>query len=208
MKLISVNTGQPQLIDSKSGKTGIFKVPVEQPVQVHSLGLDGDVICDTENHGGVDQAVYIFTVSDYSWWSHQLKKKLAPGTFGENLLIDGFDSADCLVGDQFHIGDVILEVTSPRIPCATLAARMNDKLFVKIFMAAERPGVYCRVLQHGTIEAGMDVVRYGYEGERVPVIEHFRSFFGDEPDAQTARRYLSAPIHYKMREQLKACFDL
>ena len=208
MKLISINIGKPQPIDSKSGKTGIFKQPVAQPVDVHTLGLDDDVICDTEHHGGVDQAVYIFTVSDYNWWSQELEHTLVPGTFGENLLIEGFDSADCLVGDQFHIGEVVLEVTSPRIPCATIAARMNDKLFPKKFMAAERPGVYCRVLQTGTIETGMEVVRCGYEGARVPIIEHFRSFFGDKPDTETARRYLSAPIHYKMREQLEARFDL
>lgn len=208
MKLISINIGKPQPIDSKSGKTGIFKQPVAQPVGVNEFGLDGDVICDTEHHGGVDQAVYIFSVSDYSWWSQKLEDTLLPGTFGENLLIDGFDSADCLVGDQFHIGEVVLEVTSPRIPCATIATRMNDKLFPKKFMAAERPGVYCRVLKTGTIEMGMEVMRCGYEGECVPIIEHFRNFFGDKPDAETARRYLSAPIHYKMRKQLEARFDL
>lgn len=208
MNLISINIGKPQPIDSKSGKTGIFKQPVAQPVDVHTLGLDGDVICDTEHHGGVDQAVYIFTVSDYNWWSQELQDTLVPGTFGENLLIEGFDSADCLVGDQFHIGKVVLEVTSPRIPCATIAARMDDKLFPKKFMAAERPGVYCRVLQTGTIETGMEIVHRSYEGERVPIIEHFRSFFGDKPDTETARRYLSTPIHYKMREELEARLDL
>ena len=77
-----------------------------------------------------------------------------PGTFGENLTIAGVETAQALIGDRLAIGDVLLEVTSPRIPCVTLAARMGDPGFVKRFRAAERPGFYCRVLQEGFVRAG------------------------------------------------------
>ena len=61
MRLLSVNTGVPRAIEAKSGQTGIFKRPVSGPVRIGTLGLSGDHILDTEHHGGIDQAVYVFT---------------------------------------------------------------------------------------------------------------------------------------------------
>lgn len=87
MFVVSVNVGKEKSINSKSGKSGIFKEPVIQPVVVDSLGLEHDVIIDVENHGGVDQAVYVYGTTDYAWWAEQLKHPLEPGTFGENLTI-------------------------------------------------------------------------------------------------------------------------
>jgi MOSC domain-containing protein YiiM len=62
MKLISINIGQERSIPNAkaSGKTGIYKLPVNKPVPIASNGLPGDVICDTKNHGGPDQAIYIY----------------------------------------------------------------------------------------------------------------------------------------------------
>ena len=68
----------------KSGRSGIDKRPVDGPVALLSDGVDGDTICDTANHGGPDQAVYVYTKPDYDWWSAQLRRPLEPGVFGEN----------------------------------------------------------------------------------------------------------------------------
>ena len=70
MRLLSINIGQmtPMPGVKKTGQTGIFKTPAAGPVAVTALGLDGDAICDTENHGGVDQAVYAYAAEDYAWW--------------------------------------------------------------------------------------------------------------------------------------------
>ncbi len=135
MKLISVNIGQEQKIlkGKSSDITGIFKNPVAGRTELTRTGLAGDSIVDTKNHGGVDQAVYIYTAPDYRWWSKELGKDLSPGTFGENLTVSGLESALLHVGDRLLIGSVILEVTAPRIPCGTLAARMGDPQFVKRF---------------------------------------------------------------------------
>ncbi len=152
MRLVSVNIGQEQALShaKASGKTGIYKRHISTPVPVTAAGLQGDVICDTKNHGGVDQAVYVYGVPDYQWWSQELGHDVAPGTFGENLTVTDLESAEVSIGDRLRIGPVVLEVTAPRIPCVTLARRMDDPAFLKRFRAAERPGVYCRVLREGT----------------------------------------------------------
>ena len=146
MKLISINIGQERsILNAKaSGKTGIYKLPVTSPVPVTSNGLPGDVVCDTKHHGGPDQAIYIYGAADYQWWSEALGRELAPGTFGENLTISDLESAPVRVGDILEIGAVRLQVTSPRMPCRTLAARMQDAAFIDAFRQAERPGLYCR----------------------------------------------------------------
>ena len=154
-------------------------------MQVTADGLADDTIVDTRNHGGPDQAVYIYGGTDYAWWSVELGRELAPGMFGENLTISDLESAPLAIGDRLHSGGVILEVTAPRIPCWKLAQRMGDPGFVKRFRAAERPGAYCRVVRVGSIRAGEPVTLVPYAGERVTVAEIFRDYY--EPAMRSGR---------------------
>ena len=142
MHVVSVHRGQaePMSTAKASGCTGIYKRPLLGAVAITADGLSGDAMCDTENHGGVEQAIYIYGTPDYAWWSRTLGRVLEPGIFGENLPVTGRASAHVFVGDRVHIGTVTLEVTAPRIPCVTLARRMDDPAGLKKFRAAERPG--------------------------------------------------------------------
>lgn len=203
MQLISINIGKAQPIQAKSGQSGIYKKPAIGRVQVTALGLVGDAICDVESHGGVDQALYVFGARDYAWWSRELGQELPAGTFGENLTISELESAAFNVGDRLRIGDVVIEITSPRIPCVTLSVRMGDPQFTKRFRDAERPGFYCRVIQAGWLEADQPVTVEPYQGERISVREFFRDYFlGDWTEARM-RRYLNVPISIRDREDME-----
>ncbi|MEW6286974.1 MAG: MOSC domain-containing protein, partial [Chloroflexota bacterium] len=70
MKLLSINIGKERQQQRKDyvETTGIYKMPVEGPVEITSLGIAGDAICDTKNHGGPDQALYLYGGADYAWW--------------------------------------------------------------------------------------------------------------------------------------------
>lgn len=204
MQLLSVNIGKARAVQAKSGQTGIYKRPAEHPVQVTRNGLADDTICDTENHGGVDQAVYVYGTPDYAWWSAALGRELEPGTFGENLTVTGLESARLQLGDRLQVGEVGLEVTAPRIPCVTLAVRMGDPAFVKRFRQAERPGVYCRVLQEGHVQVGDAVTLIPYEGKTLGALEMFHDFFRPELDEATIRRHLAAPIAVRDRVEKEA----
>jgi MOSC domain-containing protein YiiM len=203
MRLISVNLGRERKIqrNHKTYRTGIFKEPVDGPVQIDAMGLAGDVIKDSKNHGGVDQAVYIYGGADYAWWENELDRELPPGTFGENLTISELESAEFQAGDRLQISEVVLEVTAPRIPCRTLAARMGDPQFIKKFRRAERPGLYCRVIQPGLVRAGESVTVQRYIGGTVSVLDMYRDFY--EPDVTVAglRRFLDAPIDIRSRRE-------
>ena len=202
MKIISINIGTALKLPGKpSGKSGIFKSPIEGPVLVDTEGLVGDAIVNRKHHGGVDQAIYIEGAGDLAWWSSELGYPVAPGLFGENLVIDGVENQSIAVGDRFQCGPVLLEVTSPRIPCSTFAARMEDALFVRRYTKANRPGAYCRVLAGGMIETGMNVTYAPYQGDRVSMMELMSKYKKVlSPDDQ--QRFLSAPIHYKLRDMI------
>ena len=202
MRLLSVNVGREEPIEGakSSGRTGIFKRPVNAPVRITFNGLVGDAISDTKNHGGVDQAVYLFGEPDYEWWSRELGYELPPGSFGENLTVSDLESANACIGDRYSIGPVVLEVTAPRIPCVTLAVRMGEPAFGRRFRRAERPGLYCRVIREGSIRVGDRVEPEPYRGERVTAIEVFRAFFEPDPGEAVLRRHLAAPIAVRARE--------
>lgn len=199
MKLLAVCIGSTHPIPGrKSAKTGIYKQPVDHPVFIGAEGLAGDRIVDRRHHGGRDQAVYIEGAADLDWWRTELGLELPPGTFGENLLIEGLDNRDVAVGDRFEIGEVELEITSARMPCATFAARMDDKLFVKRYTRAARPGAYARVLREGALRAG-DTVRYTpFGGPRITMPDLMRTY-GRKLQGDELARYLAAPIHHKLR---------
>jgi MOSC domain-containing protein YiiM len=196
----SVNIGERRTFANDIGRTGIFKMPVSAPVQVGTLGLAGDYVADEKHHGGADQAVYVYFAEDYAWWSEKLGRTLAPGTFGDNLTISGIDSGNLAIGDRFIAGDVALQVTVPRIPCGTLARRMEDREFVKAFRYAERPGVYCRVTDEGEIAAGMLVSYEPYGGDRTGVVEMYRQWYMRKKlNAADLKRTLAAPIGARAR---------
>ncbi|GAB4463623.1 MAG: hypothetical protein Kow0070_24410 [Anaerolineales bacterium] len=80
MKVLSINIGKERQQQRKDyiETTGIYKTPVDGPVEITALGIEGDAICDKKNHGGPDQALYLYGGADYAWWEQELGQKLAP----------------------------------------------------------------------------------------------------------------------------------
>lgn len=199
MHVLSVNLGTPKRWPGMRAESGIDKKPVEQRVPVKSSGIDGDAVCNTRHHGGPDQAVYIYGEGDYSWWESKLGIAIPPGLFGENLTISALESATFNVGDRLLINDVILEVTAPRIPCGTFAKRMGDKTFPEQFDAAERPGLYCRVIQEGGIQRGDEVKIERFTGPIVNIVDMYRGFYRSDETEAELKHFLSAPVAIRAR---------
>jgi MOSC domain-containing protein YiiM len=204
MRISSVNTGRKRSIahGKRNFTTGICKEPTEGPVYIGAERVDGDTICDLDNHGGSDQAVYAYSSDDYAWWSEQMGTIVGPGTFGENLTIDGLPT-DLNIGDRLLIGDVLLEATAPRIPCSTLAARMQDQAFGIAFRRAERPGTYFRVLNAGEVEAGDAVTLVENTAPVATVLELYRFAFDLRPERADMERFLETPLAARMRRTIE-----
>jgi MOSC domain-containing protein YiiM len=155
-RLLSVNVGTVRQIElaGQARTTAIWKLPVSGRVAVRGVNLAGDDQADRRAHGGPDKAVYAYAREDYAWWERQLDRTLDPGMFGENLTTEGIDPTDALVGERWRVGSAVLQVTSPRVPCWKLGARMGDPRFPARFAAAGRPGAYLAILEQGALGAG------------------------------------------------------
>ncbi len=205
MRLESVNAGRAETIEhgKKSMATGICKRPVEGAVLVTEDGIPGDAIVATKVHGGPDQAIYAYSSDDYDWWAETTGREYPAGIFGENLTIRDLPT-DLHIGDRLLIGEVVLEATSPRIPCDTLSTRMQDKSFGLAFRKAERPGIYFRVLNGGEIRAGDTVTLVESASCDVSIVELFRHRYRLQHDADDLRRYLEAPLASRLRAEVEA----
>ncbi len=142
-------------------------------------GVVGDVIGEPRYHGGSRQAVYAFARAELDWWEAELGRDLPDGMFGENVTVADFDVDGALIGEQWRVGNALLEVTCPRTPCATFAARMQEPRWVKRFSARGRTGAYLAVVEPGRIETGDDVVVVHRPDHDVTVPDHFRAITGD-----------------------------
>jgi MOSC domain-containing protein YiiM len=201
IKVNSVNIGQKKQISQRGASvtTGIFKLPVHQAV-IAELGVEGDSVCDTRHHGGPDQAVYIYAQEDYQWWSEQLGKPVEPGAFGENLTLS--ELPEICIGDRLIFQNVELEATAPRIPCATFGVRMEDAEFVKKFIGAKRPGVYCRVIRGGVIHTGETGEHQVFPAERISIKQFFEDSMRSLP-TETLEHYLNLPIDLRTRSKFE-----
>ena len=136
------------------GRTGIDKRSVAGAIEFKNNGVIGDRVIDTKVHGGYDQAVYAYAREDALWWEKEINEEIPAGRFGENLTTEGIDVNAALVGEQWKIGSVILEVSQPRIPCRVFAGFWKRATLIKDFTQAGRPGAYLRIIQEGTAQAG------------------------------------------------------
>jgi MOSC domain-containing protein YiiM len=180
--------------DTKPAKTGIDKRPVDRPVMALRLGLAGDTICDTVNHGGPDQAVYAYAIEDTEWWQQQLAGELSfelgPGSLGENLTLRGVDITNAVIGERWQVGGAVLQVAVPRLPCSTFASYWNVDKLVKRFTQAGRTGAYLRVLTEGEVAAGDEVTVLERPAHGLTLVETVRALSGDR---SLAPKLLTAP---------------
>jgi MOSC domain-containing protein YiiM len=185
MELLSVNVGQPRRNPWKGlSATGIDKRPVVGPVAVTApgpkgtgqVGLAGDRVYDVKHHGGDDQAVYAYAREDLDRWEAELGRLLANGSFGENLTTAGLDVNEALIGERWRIGpDLVLEVSCPRIPCATFQGWLERDGWISRFTQAALPGAYLRVIEPGDIRAADPIEIVQRPGHDVTVALTFRA---------------------------------
>ena len=189
MNLLSINTALSTDIEykGKTISTGIFKRTVGGPVFISKKNLKGDIQADLKNHGGEHKAVYAFSSDHYTYWRKVLQStELKPGAFGENLTISDFDESVLHIGDQLSIGQCILEITQPRVPCFKLGLAVGNQNMPRLFIESFATGAYLRVLQEGFVEAGSKVERVKEGVFKVNIKCLFRAYFDKNYPASRA----------------------
>ncbi len=172
MRVISVNVAIPKTIEINGDlvSTGIYKNPVQAAIWLGKLTLDGDDQADKKVHGGPHQAAYCYPLAHYAHWQERLSANDLPyGTFGENFTITGLDEHNTFIGNVLQIGEAIVQVTMPRIPCFKLAHKLGDTKIIKEFLQSGRSGFYLRVLTEGNVKAGDDITLISHDPQAISV---------------------------------------
>lgn len=186
-RVISTNIGRAEANSAKAFPTGIHKRPVAEisvraPGPKHGglgSGVIDDFIGDREHHGGDDQAVYAVAREELDWWGAQLGRQLDDGMFGENLTTVGVDVDHAVIGTRWGVGEAVLEVSGPRIPCGTFRMHMAERGWLKEYVAHGLSGSYLRVVKPGVIRPGDAVRTMGQPTHGVDVPTAFRAFYDD-----------------------------
>ncbi len=128
----------------RSDRKGIPKDDIGTGVFVKGLGLDGDA-----HAGFAHRQVSLIAMEDIQIARAKLPS-LRPGSFAENLTVEGIDLEASKVGLRLKVGDVLLEVSQIGKECHTKCAiykTTGDCIMPK-------KGIFCRVLEGGRVSAG------------------------------------------------------
>jgi MOSC domain-containing protein YiiM len=193
MKVLSVNVGLPKkvIFNGQLVTTGIFKEPVNGPIMLRKLNLDGDRQADLTVHGGLDKAVYSYPVEHYDYWRKQFPNtNLVWGMFGENFTTEGLMEYTVNVGDHLQVGSATFVASQPRMPCSKLGVRFGTMDIIRRFLASGRPGIYFRVLKEGEVQTGNKIVIIKKDKNKVTVKDIVRLYVNsdDRSNIETMRR--------------------
>jgi ferredoxin-NADP reductase/MOSC domain-containing protein YiiM len=194
--LVSVNVGMPKNVQwrDKTVYTGIWKTPVEGPVMVRRLNIDGDGQGDLGGHGGEQRAVMVYQTESYEYWKNYLNRDdLVPGHFGENFTITGLSDDEVCIGDRYRIGDAEFEVTQPRVTCFRIGLRLDEPEMPNLLVAQHRPGFYLRVITEGQVRAGNDIVLTRRGRHELSVADVDALLYLPNRDTETLRKVVDVP---------------
>jgi len=197
MKIVSLNVGLPRTVldHGREVTTGIFKAAVPGPLLLRRLNLDGDHQADLENHGGRNKAVYAYASEHYEFWRKQFPEMDLPwGMFGENLTTEGLTEEGACIGDHFRIGEAIVKVTQPRIPCYKLGIRFGRPDIVKRFLASRRSGIYFCVVEEGLVNTGDTIERIREDEHRISIADVNRAYVNARDNLALVQRIVSLEI--------------
>ncbi len=188
--LLSVNVGMPRKMawHGRTVHTGIWKYPVDGPVMVRRLNVDGDGQGDQGGHGGEQRAVMLYQIESYRYWERQLGlEPLKHGAFSENFTVTGMADDQVCIGDRYRVGEATLEVTQPRVTCFRVGVRLGQPQMPGLLVAHHRPGFYLRVLGEGHVRAGDTIELISRGPHALTVAEVDGLLYLPDPDIDRVR---------------------
>ncbi len=171
MKIVGLYVGKKRPFGPRSQFSGIDKRPLESG-EVDELGFVDDVQVDKRFHGGPERALHQYALKSYERIIKRfplLHKTATPGSIGENLTINGMNDTNVCIGDIYQLGDIKVQVSSPRIPCWKISHKMNMPDLDKYVAEKQITGWYYRVLEVGKLSIGDEVSRLERPNENLSI---------------------------------------
>lgn len=169
IKSLNIGTPKKEIFHGKEVITGICKNPVSEELSLRKTGFEGDGVADLKHHGGPDKAVCVYSMDHYPYWEGILGIKLDYAAFGENLTVLNLNEDNVCIGDIFRMGTALVQVSQPRQPCKTLAARYGRNDMVKLVVDCGYTGFYFRVLEEGTVKVNSSILPVEKDSNKVTI---------------------------------------
>lgn len=207
MKVVATNISQPRKISwrGRTEYTGIYKVPVSEPIYLGKEAVNKDTVADKRVHGGIDKACYLFSSDQYDFWKSKYPQlDWDWGMFGENLSISELDESILRIGDVLQIGGALVEVSEPREPCYKLGIKFGSQEVLQEFVDHGYPGTYVRVLEEGPVTAGDEVQMVRRSENMLTVKEFFNLKYMRDKDPRVLKLALDNPaLSERKKEKLR-----
>ena len=138
---------------------GVPKFPLSE-CRLRAAGIEGD------KPRSPRRAVIIYSLERIEGLREEGHPVAAPGSLGENIIVEGLDWASLVVGLRLRLGEVLLELTGPTAPCHVIEDQFSDRDSSRV-EEARFPGWsrWCAaVLEEGIVSPG-DAVSFESTGQ-------------------------------------------
>ncbi|MGW7884092.1 MOSC domain-containing protein [Staphylococcus xylosus] len=139
-----------------------------------------------KGHGGPDKAVCLYSKKNYSLWEQDVTVLPEYAMFGENITVSDLDEQDVHFGDQFKLGDAVLEVSEIREPCWKIQEKYKIPNLIKRMSNSGKTGFYLRVLKEGYVQedSNLELLKYADNETLLSVFDLNEIYYTDNKNIE------------------------
>ncbi|OFL86213.1 molybdenum cofactor biosysynthesis protein [Staphylococcus sp. HMSC069D12] len=212
ISVCAISVGQIKQLDygqKREMLSALNKSPISETMWLSRTGFVEDEQA-YKGHGGPHKAVCCFSISHYQMYRNDLNTIPDYAMFGENLTLENLDEADVFFGNQYRLGEAILEVSEIREPCWKIQTKYGIKDLVKRMSTSGKTGFYFRVLQEGYVDQDddLELIQLADEATRLSVQELNDIYYNDRKNVSRLKYALQNPYLSEMRlAKLQKLYD-
>ncbi|GAA6816936.1 MOSC domain-containing protein [Helicobacter pylori] len=204
----AISTGKIEDLNYSSKRpmrSALNKVPFTGSMWLSLTGFTQDEQ-EYKDHGGPDKAVCLFSKSNYAMWQDDVVELPTYAMFGENLTVANLDEREAYFGNQYQLGDAIIEISEIREPCWKIQAKYQIPDLVKRMSTTGKTGFYFRVIQEGNVSGNdhLKLIKTAEKDTQLSVYELNDVYYNDRKNASRLSYALQNPyLTNKRKEKLQ-----
>lgn len=204
----AISTGKIEDLNYSSKRpmrSALNKVPFTGSMWLSLTGFTQDEQ-EYKDHGGPDKAVCLFSKSNYAMWQDDVVELPTYAMFGENLTVANLDEREAYFGNQYKLGDAIIEISEIREPCWKIQAKYQIPDLVKRMSTTGKTGFYFRVIKEGNVSDNdhLKLIKTAEKDTQLSVYELNDIYYNDRKNASRLSYALQNPyLTNKRKEKLQ-----
>ncbi|MBF7024770.1 MOSC domain-containing protein [Staphylococcus kloosii] len=204
----AISTGKIEDLNYSSKRpmrSALNKTPFSGSMWLSLTGFTQDEQ-EYKDHGGPDKAVCLFSKSNYKMWQDDVVELPTYAMFGENLTVANLDEREAYFGNQYQLGDAIIEVSEIREPCWKIQAKYQIPDLVKRMSTSGKTGFYFRVIKEGYVSCDdhLKLIKTADKDTQLSVYELNDVYYNDRKNASRLSYALQNPyLTSKRKEKLQ-----